>query len=317
MSTFVGVDVSKATLDVAVHEGAGWSTANSATGIAALLTRLAALDDSLVVCESTGGWEAALVAALHAAGLAVAVVNPRPVRDFARAMGVLAKTDRRDACVLAHFAAVRQPAPQPPPDPAAGQLKAMLIRRAELVAMRAGERSRLLLAPLAVQAQIDAHCQWLSAAITALDDALAKAIEASAAWQAQRAVLESVPGVGPVLATTLMALVPELGRLSGKEVAALVGVAPFARDSGTHRGKRCIGGGRVAVRGALSMAAFTARRCNPVLRAFAARLTEAGKPFTVMMVACMRKLLVILNAMVKHGTPWQGAYTTPGACAGA
>ena len=312
METYVGVDVSKAQLDVAVHGGAAWRVVHDPKGIAALITRLHALAPALVVCEATGGWEGALVAALHAAALPVAVVNPRQARDFARGAGRLAKTDTLDAAALAHFAQAILPAAQPAPNAATVTLRAILARRAELVALRAGERSRLALAHTAVAPHIDAHCIWLDTAIAALDTELAAMIEASEEWRARRALLESVPGVGPVLATTLLAALPELGTLTHKQVAALVGVAPLNRDSGTKRGRREIWGGRTAVRGTLYMATLTATRCNPVIRAYFTQLRERGKAFKVAMVACMHKLLTILNAMLKQQTPWQPVVPTTG-----
>ncbi len=311
--TFVGVDVSKAALDVAVHGGPTWRVSHDPRGLASLVTRLHARAPTLIVCEATGGWEAPLVTALHAADLPVAVINPRQVRDFARSTGKLAKTDALDAAVLAHFAQAIRPAAQPPPDAATLALRAVLARRQELVVLRAGERGRLALAHQVVTAHIDAHCLWLDEAITALDGELRTMIAASAAWQEQRALLESVPGVGPVLATTLLAAVPELGTLSHKQVAALVGVAPLNRDSGTKRGRREIWGGRRTVRGALYMATLAATRCNPVIRAHFMQLRERGKAFKVAMVACMHKLLTILNAMVREGRAWQpGTCTTKG-----
>lgn len=294
MEIFVGVDVSKARLDVAVHGGAAWGVSHDPQGIAAL-----------VVCEATGGWEGALVAALHAATMPVAVVNPRQARDFARSTGKLAKTDALDAAMLAHFAQAIQPAAQPAPDAETLILRAVLARRQELVGVRAGERSRLALALPVVVRQIDAHCIWLDSAIATLSGELTALIEASEAWRARRALLESAPGVGSVLATTLLAALPERGTLTHKQVAALVGVAPINRDSGTKRGRREIGGGRTAVRGALYMATLAATRCNPVIRAPFGQLRERGKAFKVAMVACMRKRLTMLNAMVKQQTPWQ------------
>lgn len=305
METFVGVDVSKARLDVAIHGGAAWSVSHDPRGLAALATRLHTLAPALVVCEATGGWEGALVAALHAAAVPVAVVNPRQARDFARGTGKLAKTDALDAAMLAHFAQAIRPAAQSAPDAATLALRAVLARRQELVTLRAGERSRLALAAAVVVRHIDAHCAWLDAAITALDTELTAMIEASDAWREQRALLESVPGVGPVLAVTLLAALPELGTLTHKQVAALVGVAPVNRDSGTRRGRREIWGGRTAVRGALYMATLAATRCNPVIRGYFQRLRAAGKAFKVAMVACMHKLLTILNAMLKQQRPWQ------------
>jgi transposase len=305
MERYVGVDVAKAHLDVAVHGGAAWRVAHDPRGLAALMTRLHALAPALVVCEATGGWEGALVAALHAAALPVAVVNPRQVRDFARSTGKLAKTDTLDAAALAHFAQAIQPAAQPAPDAATLTLRAVLARRQELVALRAGERSRLALVHPAVAPHIDAHCRWLDAAITALETELAALVEGSEEWRARRALLESVPGVGPVLATTLLAALPELGTLSHKQIAALVGVAPMNRDSGTKRGRRETWGGRTAVRGALSMATLAATRCNGVIRAHFQQLRERGKEFKVALVACMHKLLTILNAMMRQQTAWQ------------
>ncbi len=305
MGAYVGVDVSKARLDIAIHGGAAWGVGHDPKGIAALVTRLHALAPALVVCEATGGWERALVAALHAAALPVAVVNPRQARDFARSTGKLAKTDTLDAAMLAHFAQAIQPAAQPAPDAETLTLRAVLARRQELVALRAGERSRLALALPVVARHIDAHCLWLAEAIATRAGELAALVEASDEWRARRVLLESVPGVGPVLAVTLLAALPELGTLTHKQVAALVGVAPINRDSGTKRGRREISGGRTAVRGALYMATLAATRCNPVIRAHFQQLRERGKAFKVAMVACMHKLLTILNAMVKHETPWQ------------
>lgn len=311
MASFVGVDVAKARLDVAIHDGAAWSLVHDPAGIAALLTRLHTEEPSLVVLEATGGWEAPLAAALDAAGIPVAVVNPKRVRDFARANGTLAKTDRLDARTLAHFAEAIRPPARPAPDAATVALQATLARRTELVGLLAGERGRLTLAAPAVVASLDAHCAWLDAAITALDGELRALIAASDAWRERRALVESVPGVGPVLAVTLIAAVPALGRLTGKQVAALVGVAPFNRDSGTKRGKREVMGGRSAVRTTLSMATLAATRCNPVIRAHFQQLRERGKAFKVALVACMRKLLVILNAMMKQQTPWQSPLLRP------
>jgi transposase len=305
MDTCVGIDVSKRRLDVAIHDGATWSVSHDPHGLATLVTRLHALHPTLVVCEATGGWEDALVAALHAAQLPIAVINPRQGRDFARSTGKLAKTDTLDAVVLAHFAHAVRPAAQPAPDAATRMLRALLTRRTELVNLRAGERSRLIHALPVVAHQITAHCAWLDEAITALDAELAALIEASETWRTRRAVLESVPGVGPVLAITLLAALPELGTLTHKQVAALVGVAPMNRDSGSRRGRREITGGRRAVRGTLYMATLAATRCNPVIGAHFAQLRARGKAFKVALVACMRKLLTILNAMMKQQCAWQ------------
>ena len=306
--TFVGIDVAAAHLDVAVRPGEAWRVANDEAGVAALAERLAALAPALVVLEATGGRELLAAGALAAAGLPVAVVNPRQVRDFARATGQLAKTDALDAQLLARFAAAVRPAPRPLPDAAAQELQAVLARRRQVVEMLVAERNRLGSAPRPVRADIAAHVAWLRRRLAALDAALAELIRASPVWRAKEDLLRSVPGVGPVLATTLLALLPELGALDRKQVAGLVGVAPLNRDSGAFRGKRAVWGGRAAVRAALYMATLVATRHNPAVRAFYRRLCAAGKPKKVALTACMRKLLTILNAMVRDGTGWQEAH---------
>jgi len=304
-SVYVGIDVAKATLDVAVHPtGARWTTTHTEREVAGLVPRLTALDPALVVLEATGGLEGPLAGALAAAGLPVVVVNPRQVRDFAKATGLLAKTDALDAAVLAHFAAAVRPTPRPLPDAATQTLAALVTRRRQLVEMLTAERNRLGSAPRALRAEIQAHITWLQRRLGRLDEDLNQAIRTSPVWRAQDDLLQSVPGVGPVLSRTLLASLPELGRLNRKAIAALVGVAPLNRDSGTFRGRRMIWGGRAAVRAVLYMGTLVAVRHNPVLRAFYQRLRGVGKLPKVALTACMRKLLTILNAMMKHQHRW-------------
>jgi len=306
---FVGIDVAKASLDVAVHPTTErWTLAYTEREVAGLLSRLAALAPALVVLEATGGLEGPLVGALAAAGLPVVVVNPRQVRDFAKATGLLAKTDALDAAVLAHFAAAVRPTPRALPDAATQALAALVTRRRQLVAMLTAERNRLSSAPRALRAEIQAHITWLQRRLGRLDEDLHQAIRTSPAWRAQDDLLQSVPGVGPVLARTLLASLPELGHLDRKAIAALVGVAPLNRDSGTFRGRRRVWGGRAAVRAVLYMGTLVAVRHNPVLRAFYQRLRAAGKLPKVALTACMRKLLTILNAMLKQQTRWNPSY---------
>lgn len=303
--SFLGIDVSKRRLDVAVHPGGGqWSVSNDGVGIAELLVRLEAAPPERIVVEATGGLEAPLAQALSAARLPIAVVNPRQVRDFARATGRLAKSDRLDAQVLAHFAAAIRPPVRPLPDAATQDLAATLGRRAQVVEMLTMERNRQESTPALYRARLDAHIAYLEQELAELDAALAAAIQANPVWQHTDALVQSVPGVGPVLATTLLADLPELGQLNRRQIAALVGVAPLNDDSGAHRGKRRVWGGRARVRAVLYMSALVATRFNARIRAFYTKLGAAGKPKKVALTACMRKLLVILNAIVKHQTPW-------------
>ena len=306
---YVGIDVAKATLDVAVHPTADrWTAAHTEREVAGLVIRLTALHPALVVLEATGGLEGPLAGALATAGLPVVVVNPRHVRDFAKATGTLAKTDALDAAVLAHFAAAVRPTPRPLPDAATQTLAALVTRRRQLVEMLTAERNRLGSAPRTLRAEIQAHITWLQRRLGRLDDDLNQAIRTSPVWRVQDDLLQSVPGVGPVLSATLLASLPELGRLDRKAIAALVGVAPLNRDSGTLRGRRMVWGGRAAVRAVLYMGTLVAVRHNPILRAFYQRLRAAGKLPKVALTACMRKLLTILNAMLKHQRPWNPNY---------
>jgi len=306
---FIGIDVSKERLDVARRpSGDGWAVANNDPGIAALVDRLRELPPALIVLEATGGLELAVTGALAAADLPVVVVNPRQVRDFAKATGQLAKTDTLDAAVLAQFAEAVRPARRPLRDADTQALSALLARRRQLVEMRTAEQNRLGSAPRRVRVEIQAHITWLNRRLARVDADLNQAIRSSPLWRARDDVLRSTPGVGPVLATTLLADLPELGTLTRQRIAALTGVAPLNRDSGTLRGRRTVWGGRAHVRAVLYMSTLVAVRYNPVLQAFYLRLREAGKAPKVALTACMRKLLTILNAMLKHRTPWEDKF---------
>ena len=306
MNTYVGIDIAKAQLDIAVRpSGAQWTSAHDEEAITTLVERVAGLTPTLIVVEATGGRETPLVAALAGAGLAVAVVNPRQVRDFAKAIGQLAKTDALDAQVLARFAEAVQPEPRPLADAQAQELSALLTRRHQLIAMRTAERQRLDTALLPVQHRIQTHIAFLEQELAALDTDLHDRIAQSPLWRERDDLLRSVPGIGPTTACTLVAELPELGTLNRKAIAALVGVAPLNCESGTLRGRRLVWGGRARVRSALYMATLSAVRFNPILRAFYERLCAAGKPKKLALVACMHKLLLILNAILHHRTPWR------------
>jgi len=303
---FVGIDVAKAELEVVVRpSGARWTVTNNASGLAQLQERLQAAAPSLIVLEATGGYEVAVVAALATAALPVVVLNARQVRDFARATGRLAKTDAIDAGVLAHFAEVVRPPVRPLPDAMTQDLQAWLTRRRQLVDMLLAEEQRRSRAPRAIQRQIDQHVRWLRAQLGAVEKDVAQTLRESPVWREKEDLLRSVPGVGPILTTTLLGDVPELGQLNRKHIAALIGVAPLNRDSGTYRGRRAVWGGRARVRATLYMATLTAARYNPLIRAFYERLVAAGKPKKVALTACMRKLLTILNAMIARRTAWK------------
>jgi len=303
---FVGIDVSKATLDVGLsHSGKTWQVSYDGAGIETLLAQLAELKPALIVLEATGGLEVRISTTLMAAGLPVSVVNPRQVRDFARATGRLAKTDRIDAAVLAAFAQAVRPQVRPLKDEDTRALDELLTRRRQLVQMRTQESLRLnTAANKALQKSLKSHIEWLDRQIDNLDRQLAEQLRNSKAWRVKDDLLQSIPGVGAVTSTTMLAKCPELGRLNRRQIAALVGTAPLANDSGKHRGKRSIWGGRADVRAVLYMATVSAMRCNEVIKTFAERLRQAGKPSKVVVVACMRKLLTIMNAMLKNMTPW-------------
>lgn len=303
---YVGIDVSKAQLDVAERpSGERAVILHTEQDIAALVEQLGARRPACVVLEATGGLQAPLASALAIAGIPVAVVNPRQVRDFARATGQLAKTDAIDAQILARFAEAVRPAPRPLPDEATQEFSALLTRRRQLIEMLVAEQHRMRTAPRPIQRQIQAHLTWLKQQLAMLDEDLTHRIQATPLWREQEDLLRSVPGIGPVVSRTLLGELPELGRLTHKQIAALVGVAPLNRDSGSLRGRRIIWGGRAVVRGVLYMSAVVAARHNPIIKAFYQRLRTAGKAPKVALVACMRKLLTMLNAMVKHRTPWR------------
>ena len=303
---FVGLDVAKDHLDVHLRPtGETFTVGQDEAGLTALVTRLQSLTPILIALEATGGYEATVAAALASAGLPVAVVNPRQIRDFARATGLLAKTDALDARAIAHFAEAVRPTPRPLPDAQAERLGELVARRRQLVEMLGAEANRRRLTrDRALQGRIDAHVAWLERALQDLEDDLHTTLRASPVWRATENLLTSAPGIGPVTACTLIAELPELGQLDRRRIAALVGLAPFNHDSGTLRGRRMIRGGRGSVRHVLYMATLTAVRRNPVLATFYQRLRTTGHPAKVALVAAMRKLLTILNAMVRDHRPW-------------
>ncbi|ARN22314.1 transposase [Piscinibacter gummiphilus] len=302
--SFLGIDIAKDWLDVAWLSGQTLRIDYTDEAVAGLTERLLADPPSLVVMEATGGLETAVASALAAAGLPVAVVNPRQVRDYAKARGRLAKTDRIDALILAAFAAAIRPQVRELPDEHTRALGELLARRRQLVEMRVQEKLRIQRASALQKASLREHIAWLDERISRLDIDLTHALRTSDAWRDKDDLLKAIPGVGSLTRATLVALLPELGTLTRRQIAALVGVAPFNRDSGKHQGDRVIWGGRAQVRRALYMAAVSAMRCNPVIRAFYKHLRSQGKPAKVALTACMRKLLVIMNAMLKHHSPW-------------
>jgi Transposase and inactivated derivatives len=306
---YVGIDVAKDHIDLAVRPtGEPWSCPIADPDLSRLVTRLQGLGPTLIVLEATGGYEVPVVSALATAGLPVVVVNPRQVRDFAKALGILAKTDAIDAAVLALFGERVQPAVRPLPDEALHALTALVARRRQLVEMLVAERQRRAqMKDSVVRRDISQHIRWLERRLTQTTRDIGGVLEATPAWRVKDNLLQSVPGIGPHTAAVLIAELPELGQLTRRQIAALVGVAPFNRDSGTFAGSRHIWGGRVTVRGALYMAALVATRFNPVIRRFYLRLLAAGKRKKVALVAAMRKLLTILNAMVKHQQSWRTA----------
>ena len=309
---YIGIDVSKDQVDVAVRPtGRNWSVQYDGTGVDELVANLNRLDPAAVITESTGGLELPLVAALAAASLPVVVVNPRQVRDFAKSTGQLAKTDRLDAQVLAHFGEAVRPPLRPLRDADTQALGAVLARRRQVMEILVAEKNRLGRAVPQVRPRIESHISWLKQELDDLDTELRLRIHSSPVWREKDDLLRSVPGVGPQVSLTLLAYLPELGKLNRKQIAALVGVAPFNRDSGPHRGKRSVWGGRARVRAALYMGALVASRRNPVLREFYQRLLEAGKPKKLALTACMRKLLTILNSMARTGAHWDPTIVTP------
>lgn len=305
MPLFVGIDVAKEHLDLAVRPTQEtWQVPYDDQSIQEIVTGLKRLQPTLVVLEATGGLEVPVAAALGVAGLPIAVVNPRQVRDFAKATGRLAKTDRLDAQILAHFAEAVRPQPRPLPDAQSQELAARLTRRQQLVQMLTAEKNRLSSARSPVRPGLQSHIRWLEQELAELDRGLRDTIKESPLWSAKDNLMQGVPGIGPVVSLTFLADLPQLGALNRQQISALVGVAPLNRDSGAMRGQRGIWGGRSRVRAALYMAALVATRYNPTIRDFYQRLLGAGKAKKVALVACMRKLLTILNSMLKHNRPW-------------
>jgi len=322
MDLFIGIDVSKATLDVAGCTAEGplpdlaCSIANTDAGLATLVPQLVARAPALVVLEATGGYERLATATLAVAGLAVVVINPRQVREFAKAVGQLAKTDRLDAALLARFAERIRPAVRDRPPVETSPLAEQILRRRQLVDMITAESNRRALVSPSVRRRLEAHIRWLERELVHIESELQRAIETSPVWRTRDDVLQSPPGIGPRVSHSLIALLPELGTLNRQHIAALVGVAPFNDDSGGRRGVRHIKGGRAAVRTVLYMGALVGVRYNPVLKAYYHRLRAAGKAPKVALVACMRKLLTILNTMVRTNTRWRSTAPMPSQPAG-
>lgn len=305
-ATFVGLDVSKDWIEGVARPGdAPFRIERTEEGIATLVGRLRTLRPTLIVLEATGGYEVEVATALGLASLPVAVVNPRQVRDFAKALGRLAKTDVLDAQIIALFAERVRPEPRRLPDEAHQELAAIVARRRQLVEMLVAERNRLALARQAVRVDLRQHIRWLERRLGDIDDQIASLIRQSPLWRAQENLLRSVPGVGPVTASAILVGLPELGRISRRQIAALVGCAPLNRDSGRSRGPRTTWGGRASIRQVLYMATLVATKRNPVIRVFYQRLRAAGKQPRVAIIASMRKLLTILNAIIKAQAPWR------------
>jgi transposase len=304
-SIFIGIDVSKARLDMAIRPSEETeAVSNDRAGIESLVKRLSEIRPTLIVVEATGGFERQVLRALASAELSVVVINPRQVRDFAKATGQLAKTDRIDAVVLARFAEAVRPTVRPLPDEITLELRALVARRRQITEMIVAENNRLASAPKTLRRRIKVHIGWLKKELKRADHDLDQGIRQSPIWCENQDLLQTVPGIGSVVSRTLLAELPELGKLNRKQIAALVGIAPLNRDSGTFRGRRTIWGGRATVRATLYMAALVASRRNAVIRSFYKRLRDAGKAPKVALVACMRKLLTIINAMLKHKTRW-------------
>ena len=302
---YVGIDVSKDRIDVAVRPtGRTWSVSYNEMEVDGLVAELSGLAPEAVIAESTGGLELPLAAALAAASVPVAIINPRQARDFAKSTGQLAKTDRLDAQVLAHFGEAVRPPMRALPDTDTHALGSMLARRRQVMDILVAEKNRLSRAASEIRPRIQAHITWLEDEVRELDKDLRDRVRESPLWREKDDLLQSVPGVGQQVSLTLLAYLPELGTLNRKQIAALVGVAPFNRDSGPRRGRRSVWGGRARVRSTLYMGALVASRCNPALREFYQRLLEAGKPKKVALTACMRKLLIILNSMMRTGQRW-------------
>lgn len=303
---FVGIDVSKNWLDVAVHEqGEVWRVSNDEAGMVSLVKRLKKSKAQLIVLEPTAGFEMLAVAELSQAGLPVAVVNAKRVRDFAKATGQFAKTDKLDAKVLAHFAAAVRPEVRSLRSEEEEQLTALLTRRRQVLEMLTVEKNRRVTVRAKMRSDLEAHIHWLSHHLQELDRKIEDVVKGSAVWKEKDTLLQSVPGVGPVTSATMLGMLPELGLLNRQKIAALVGVAPLNKDSGRKQGKRRIFGGRGDVRSVLYMAALSAKKHNPFIRTFYNRLIQHGKEKKVALTACMRKLLIILNAMLRTNQPWR------------
>jgi transposase len=306
----VGIDVSKARLDVAVEEGERFAVTNDLAGHVQLSERLAAVKPRLIVMEATGGLERSVAAHLTAQELPIRVVNPRQVRQFAQAAGILAKTDQLDAAVLVRFAQAMQLEPRALPGEQVQALQALIARRNELTEMLTMERNRLRLAHQSIRPQLKKSIRWLESQLASTDHDIGGMLRECGIWRDKVELLESVPGIARVTSLRLVTTLPELGTLNRRQISALAGVAPFNQDSGQWRGKRRIYGGRAAARTALYMAALVGSRHNPVLRAFYQRLRAAGKPAKVALTACMRKLLTIINTMLREGRPWSPRLAT-------
>lgn len=308
---YVGMDVSKATIDICVSDGEAWQVANDDRSMDGLCARIASLQPALVILEATGGYELRAAGALAAVHLPVLIVNPRHVRSYARSVGQLAKTDRIDARIIARYAAAVQPEPRPLPDAETREIEALITRRRQLVGMITAEGNRLGTAPAITRKEIKTHLAWLRRQLAKINERIDDSVRRSPIWRAKDDLLQSVPGIGDATSRTLLVLLPELGTLNKKQIAALVGVAPFNRDSGSLRGRRRVWGGRARVRAALYMATLVGTRCNPILKAFYTRLRETGKQAKVALVACMHKLLIVVNAMVRDGRTWDASYAKP------
>lgn len=303
---FVGIDVAKDHLDIAVRpDGEEWTIPNDVTSAMELAIRLKNIQPEVIVLEATGGYEMTAASSLAAGGLPVAVINPRQARDFAKSTGKLAKTDKLDAQVLAHFAEAIRPEVRFLSDEQSQKLQALVTRRRQLIEMMVAEKNRSSKSHYSLQKRIQEHISWLEKELDDLDQEMQKFIQESSLWREKDQLLQSVPGIGPITSSVLLASLPELGTLDRKKIAALVGVAPFNRDSGNMRGRRSVWGGRAHVRSIFYMATLTAIKFNPVIKAFYTRLIEAGKKPKVAITACMRKLLTIINAMIKHSTAWR------------
>lgn len=311
-AVYVGIDVSKHHLDIAIRPSEeSWQEDNDLQGINHLVEQLSKLQPTLIVLEATGGYETPVACALGAAGLRVAVINPRQARDFAKSLGRLAKTDKIDAMTLARFGESVHPEVRIMPDEQSLELQAQLVRRRQLIEMLVAEKNRLHMTHISVRPNLLEHIDWLKKELERIDQDLHDQLQKSPMWREKEDLLRSVPGIGPVTSTTLLAELPELGKLNRKQIAALVGVAPFNCDSGMMRGKRAIWGGRASVRSALYMATLSATRFNPIICAHFKNLVAQGKPAKVALIACMRKMLVILNAMIHTMKSWQPDLAAP------